>query len=149
MNRLSRPAASSAEALKRMQVTRRRDTDPEIAVRRLLHAAGLRFRVDQAVLPGIRRRVDIVFAHARVAVFIDGCFWHCCPKHRTHPKANANWWAEKLRTNQVRDRDTNRRLAAAGWRVERIWEHEDPMRAAARVASIVRARLGSPRRSTE
>jgi DNA mismatch endonuclease (patch repair protein) len=123
-----------------MQVTRRRDTAAEIAVRQLLHARGLRYRVDRVVLPGMRRRVDIVFVTARVAVFVDGCFWHSCPRHRTSPKANAAWWAAKLTQNRRRDAHTNRRLRSAGWHVERVWEHESPAAAAARIARIVRAR---------
>src|SRR5207245_10836384 len=104
------PAASSPEALRRMLSTRRRDTSAEMAVRRLLHARGLRFRVDREVLPGTRRRADIVFVSARVVVFVDGCFWHSCPLHRTRPRANAAWWAAKLATNRRRDAETNRQL---------------------------------------
>jgi DNA mismatch endonuclease, patch repair protein len=122
-----------------MQTTRRRDTRAEVAVRRLLHARGLRFRIDRAVL-GPRRRADIVFVTAKVAVFVDGCFWHSCPRHRTSPKANARWWADKLRTNRRRDLATNRQLRRAGWSVLRIWEHEAPAEAAARIDTIVRAR---------
>lgn len=142
MSDIGAPAASSTAALRRMRSTRQRDTDPEVALRRLLHAAGLRFRVDRAVLPGVRRRVDIVFGNAKVAVFVDGCFWHCCPKHRTFPRMNRQWWAEKLDANRRRDADTNRRLTRAGWKVERVWEHEDPADAAARIELIVRARRG-------
>src|SRR5207237_4362534 len=131
----TRPASSPA-ALRRMKSARQRDTKAEIDLRRLLHRAGLRFRVDWPVSAGVRRRADIVFPSARVAVFVDGCFWHCCPRHRTFPKANAEWWAAKLHTNRLRDRDTNRKLAAAGWHVERVWEHERPADAAARIESI-------------
>lgn len=135
-----RPSASSSAALKRMQATARRDTAPEVSLRRCLHASGLHFRIDTPILPGLRRRADILFSGAKVAVFVDGCFWHCCPLHRTFPKANAAWWAEKLRTNRDRDRDTNRRLRKAGWYVERVWEHESPSEAAARIAATVRSR---------
>jgi DNA mismatch endonuclease (patch repair protein) len=107
-----------------------------MAVRRLLHARGLRYRVD-AALPGMRRRADLVFGTARVAVFIDGCFWHSCPVHGTRPKNNAAWWAKKIETNRERDRDTDERLAAAGWVVVRIWEHEVPEDAAARIAESI------------
>lgn len=138
-----RPLPSSPAALKRMQAARRRDTEPEISLRRYLHASGLRFRVDLPILPRMRRRADILFSKAQVAVFVDGCFWHCCPLHRTFPKANAAWWAEKLRTNRDRDRDTNRRLRKAGWHVERVWEHELPSEAAARIAAAVRQRTGN------
>jgi DNA mismatch endonuclease (patch repair protein) len=124
-----------------MKNTRRRDTTIEVALRRLLHAYGLRYRIDQKILRNSRRRADIVFSRPRVAVFVDGCFWHCCPLHRTFPKANAEWWATKLRTNQRRDKDTDRKLTAAGWRVERVWGHEHPAEAAVRIAAIVRARV--------
>lgn len=123
-----------------MSSTGQRDTAPEIALRRELHARGLRFRVDRAVLPDRRRRVDIVFGPARVAAMIDGCFWHGCPTHGTSPKANASFWRDKITTNQRRDRDTNLRLAEAGWLVVRVWEHEDPVLAADRIETVVRER---------
>ena len=123
-----------------MSSTGRRDTAPEIAIRRELHARGLRFRVDRAVLPDRRRRVDIVFGPARVAAMIDGCFWHGCPEHGTSPKANASFWRDKIATNQRRDRDTDLRLADAGWTVVRVWEHEDPILAADRIEAVVRER---------
>jgi DNA mismatch endonuclease, patch repair protein len=99
----------------------------------------MRYRVD-AVLPGMRRRADLLFASARVAVFVDGCFWHGCPEHGTMPKNNAAWWSAKIAANADRDRDTDRRLTAAGWAVLRIWEHEAPEGAADRIATTVRTR---------
>src|SRR5207244_8785284 len=105
------------------------------------HARGFRYRVDKSVIPGGRRRADLVFAAARIAIFIDGCFWHSCPLHATHPKANAAWWAAKLAENLRRDANTDQELAAAGWKVIRIWEHESPGMAAARIARAVRGRL--------
>jgi DNA mismatch endonuclease (patch repair protein) len=140
-----RPPASSPAALSRMQAARQRDTAPEVLLRRCLHANGLRFRVDMSVLPELRRRADIVFRGTKVVVFVDGCFWHCCPKHRTFPKANAAWWVEKLRANRRRDLDTNRRLKRAGWHVERVWEHEPPEQAAARITAAVRLRASKQR----
>lgn len=116
---------------------RRRDTGPEVAIRRLLFAQGFRYRVD-AALPGMRRRADLLFKTARIAVFVDGCFWHGCPEHGTRPKSNAGWWADKLDRNIQRDRDTDQRLSADGWTVVRIWEHESPDSAALKVAEIVR-----------
>jgi DNA mismatch endonuclease (patch repair protein) len=113
-----------------MQNTRQRDTPAEIALRRDLHSRGLRFRVDDAPIAGVRRRADVVFSRARLAVFVDGCFWHSCPKHASQPKANAAWWAAKLAANVARDRDTDDRLRRAGWQVVRVWEHEDPQAAA-------------------
>lgn len=139
MRRPWTPPASSEDALRRMKSTRRRDTGPEVAIRRLLHLQGLRFRVDRTIL-GQRRRADIVFVAAKVAVFVDGCFWHSCPRHRTFPKANAEWWAAKLAGNRQRDLATNRSLRRAGWHVERVWEHEAPCEAAARISTRVRAR---------
>ncbi len=121
----------------RMRKQRRRDTAPEVALRRELHRRGARFFVDRAPLPGLRRRADLVFPRKRVAVYVDGCFWHSCPQHATSPKNNAQWWADKLAANVVRDRDTDARLAAAGWGVVRIWEHEDPTEAADRVQAAL------------
>lgn len=118
----------------------RRDTLPELAIRSELHRRGLRFRVDRAPLPGLRSRADIVFGPARVAVYIDGCFWHSCPEHGTRPKANAEWWEQKLNRNQERDAETDRALHEHGWEVVRIWEHEDPVRAADRVEGTVLSR---------
>lgn len=123
-----------------MARTGRRDTKPEVALRRELHAAGLRFRIDRRVLDGVRRRPDLVFGPARVAVFVDGCFWHGCPTHATWPNANAEFWREKIETNRARDRDTDERFTQAGWHVERVWEHEDPAIAAERIGAVVRAR---------
>lgn len=117
----------------------RRDTVPELGLRTALWHQGLRYRVDIAPLRGMRRRADVVFTKAKVAVYVDGCFWHRCPQHATAPKANAEWWAEKLDTNVRRDRDTDRVLQEAGWRVIRVWEHEDMAEAANRVATAVRS----------
>lgn len=111
-----------------------RDTRPEIALRRALHASGARYRVDAPLpLPGVRRRADVLFSRARLAIFVDGCFWHGCPAHGTAPRANASWWREKLARNRARDRDTDTRLRDAGWTVIRVWEHEDAGVAAARI----------------
>lgn len=123
-----------------MQSNRRRDTKPELALRSAVHALGLRYRVDAPPLTGVRRRADLVFPRAKVAVFLDGCFWHGCPEHHTVARANATFWADKVSGNRARDRDTDERLAAAGWVSVRIWEHEDPVVAADRVAAVVRAR---------
>lgn len=119
-----------------MTSQRQRDTKAELELRSLLHRRGLRFRV-HTLLPGLRRRSDIVFTRARVVVFVDGCFWHGCPEHGTWPKQNADWWQEKIEANKRRDRDTDARLRAAGWTVIRVWEHDDPRRAADRIVEIV------------
>jgi DNA mismatch endonuclease (patch repair protein) len=131
------PAASSAIVRRRMQQQQRRDTRPELELRRALHAAGLRYRVERPVIPGMRRRADVVFGPAKVAVFVDGCFWHMCPQHATAPKANADWWREKLERNRQRDRDTDRLLLGQDWLPVRVWEHEDMAEAAGRIAAIV------------
>ena len=131
-----RPAASSEVVRNRMARQGRRDTKAELALRRVVWRSGLRYRVDVAPLPG-RRRADMVFTRARVAVYVDGCFWHCCPVHGTIPKTNTDWWVAKLGGNVARDRDTDRRLEEAGWLVIRVWEHEGTTAAAARVIRAV------------
>lgn len=147
--RVSRQAAKHARAdtataapgsSERMSRQATRDTAPEMEVRRHLHAAGLRYRVHTRPLPQLRRTADIVFRGARVAVFVDGCFWHSCPEHGTAPVTNGEWWAAKLSRNVERDADTDHQLTDAGWLVVRVWEHEDPVVAAERVARAVRSR---------
>jgi len=134
------PAAVSAGVRRRMQVlSKKRDTAPELALRRELHRLGLRYRVDVAPAPSrSRRRADVVFSRQRIAVFVDGCFWHGCQEHGVRPSANAEYWRAKLRRNVERDRETDALLAAAGWRVIRVWEHEQATVAAARVSEAVR-----------
>ncbi|GAB3513834.1 hypothetical protein GCM10027575_31380 [Phytohabitans suffuscus] len=117
---------------------RSRDTAPELAVRSAVHALGLRYRVCARPLPHLRRTADLVFTRARVAVFVDGCFWHGCPTHHTPAVSNAAYWAAKVANNCRRDRDTDQRLADAGWQVVRVWEHEDAHSAARRIAETVR-----------
>ncbi len=118
----------------------RRDTAPEMALRRELHRRGLRYRVDRSVVDP-RRRHDIVFTRARVVVEVYGCFWHRCPTRGTLPKNNRAWWDEKLEGNVSRDADTARLLRKAGWTLIVVWEHEDPVAAAARVERAVRLAL--------
>jgi DNA mismatch endonuclease (patch repair protein) len=145
---MAAPAASSAVVRRRMQQQQRRDTRPAQLQLRALHAAGLRYRVERPVLPGMRRRADIVFGPAKVAVFVDGCFWHMCPDHATFPKANAGWWREKLERNQARDQDTDRLLREHGWLPLRVWEHEDMAEAAVRVVQVVQERRAPPQSSS-
>lgn len=121
-----------------MATTKRRDTGPELALRSALHRMGLRFFVDRAVM-GNRRRVDIVFPTERVAVFVDGCFWHSCPVHGTTPRRNREWWVSKLDANRARDADTDRVLGDRGWTVIRFYEHDDATVAAETVFSHVMA----------
>ena len=125
-----------------MQSNRSRDTKPELALRSAVFALGLRYRVAAKPLVGLRRTADLVFPRARVAVFLDGCFWHGCPEHHTVATANAKFWADKVSGNRARDRDTDARLEAAGWISVRVWEHEDPAAAAQRVRKVVCARRG-------
>jgi DNA mismatch endonuclease (patch repair protein) len=126
-----------------MSKQRTRDTDTEIALRRQLHARGVRYRLHLRIVPGTRREVDIVIPRARLAVFVDGCFWHGCPVHESYPRANGAWWRDKIEGNQRRDADTDERLSAAGWRVIRVWEHEDPDTAAEAVLSMINERQPS------
>ncbi|WP_414944806.1 very short patch repair endonuclease [Amycolatopsis sp. cmx-11-32] len=120
-----------------MSKQKSRNTRIEMELRKALFALGLRYRVHRRPVKGVRREVDIVFGPARVAVFVDGCFWHGCPKHATWPKNNADFWRTKIETNRRRDLDTDARLAEAGWLAVRVWEHEAVEAAAARVHEIV------------
>jgi len=138
------PIPSSELASRRMAMTGQRDTSAEMRIRHRLHGMGFRYRVDFPVLERPRRRADLAFTRARVAVFVDGCFWHGCPEHGTWPKANADFWREKIETNIERDLDTNQRLDAKGWKVIRVWEHEDPAKAAKQIAMAVRSGMDDP-----
>jgi DNA mismatch endonuclease (patch repair protein) len=134
------PLRTTPQTSARMSLQKSRDTDVELSLRRTLHAAGLRYRVHRRPVKGVRREADVVFGPAKVAVFVDGCFWHGCPEHATWPKSNAEFWQKKIEGNRRRDRDTDQRLVEAGWVALRVWEHEDPVAAAARVRAIVEAR---------
>jgi DNA mismatch endonuclease (patch repair protein) len=134
------PTPSSAFASERMRATPSRDTRFELAVRRLVHAAGLRYRIDRVVLPGTRRRADLVFPRDRLAVFLDGCYWHGCPTCELTPKTNAEWWKRKFTRNRERDVDTDTRLTEIDWEVVRIWEHVGPAAAAQIVIDAVTVR---------
>lgn len=123
-----------------MQANKGRDTKPELALRRAVHALGLRYRVSMRPIKEVRRTADLVFGRAKVAVFVDGCFWHGCPVHHTKAVTNADYWAEKVRRNRERDAETDHLLSRAGWLVIRIWEHDDAHQAAIEVARQVRAR---------
>lgn len=140
---------SGVDVSGRMSRQRRRDTQPELRLRRELHRRGLRFRVDLPLPELPRRRADIVFTRARIAVFVDGCFWHSCPDHATRPAHNAEWWSEKLAKNVARDRETDQRLTAAGWTVLRFWEHTDPVEAADAVAAAWRHVVIGPSREVK
>ncbi|MFI0009975.1 very short patch repair endonuclease [Streptomyces globisporus] len=132
--------ASSAARRRNMQAIRSKDTKPERLIRRLVHANGLRYRVAARPLPDLRRTADMVFRPAKVAVFIDGCYWHGCPEHYVSPKTNPGYWSEKVARNVARDRDTDERLSAAGWLVLRFWEHQSSDVCALSIISAVRER---------
>jgi DNA mismatch endonuclease (patch repair protein) len=122
-----------------------RDTPIELAFRRILHSRGLRFRVHQRPLADVSRTADIVFGPARVAVYVDGCFWHGCPDHYIEPRSNSEYWLPKIEGNRRRDADTDARLADAGWVSFRVWEHEDLDDAADRLLTVLAARRAGAR----
>jgi DNA mismatch endonuclease (patch repair protein) len=142
------PPPSSAVRRDVLRRVRRRDTAPELALRRELHRLGLRFLVDVAPAgTNRRRRVDVVLRGARVAVLVHGCFWHGCPEHFHAPKANGEWWRLKLASVQRRDADTLVQLGAPGWLPVVVWEHEDMPAAAQSILVLERhRRAGAPRR---
>jgi DNA mismatch endonuclease (patch repair protein) len=139
------PPPSSLQAQVRMRNTKQRDTVIEKSLRSELHGRKLRFRLHHR-LPGFRSIIDIAFPTAKVAVFVDGCFWHSCPKHKTIPKANRRWWSEKLRSNRIRDRKTSRLLLKSGWVVLRVWEHEATARMSDRILTPGNLALKTQRR---
>ena len=128
---------SSPVASRRMAKVRQKGAGAELALRRELYRRGLRYRVGYVVLKRPRRVADIAFPGLKIAVFVDGCYWHGCPEHATWPKHNAEFWRQKIETNRLRDADTNSRLLDAGWTVLRFWEHQSPIEAAETVAQTV------------
>lgn len=137
---MTRVSPSSREASTRMARVRQEGTQAEVDLRKALHARGLRYRLHVPLLTKPRRVADIVFPRARLAVFVDGCFWHGCPEHASWPKSNADFWREKIETNRARDADTDHRLQTLGWMVVRVWSHENAGEAADRIAQIVNER---------
>ena len=108
-----------------MRGNRKKDTRPEVLLRAAMHRAGLRYRTYVAIEGGgLRARADVVFPKRRLAVFVDGCFWHGCPEHATKPRTNVDYWEAKLRGNADRDRRVDQALTASGWSVIRLWEHD-------------------------
>ena len=134
---MSRLIPTSAGAGRRMAKVRQKGTDAELALRTEMFRIGLRYRIDYLVLTRPRRVADVAFPGRKIAVFVDGCFWHGCPEHGTWPKHNGEFWREKIEANRRRDADTNDRLRSAGWTVLRFWSHESPMDAARTVAETV------------
>jgi DNA mismatch endonuclease (patch repair protein) len=135
------PVPGSAAVRGRFRRQGRRDTAPELAVRRRLHARGVRYRVDVRPCRETRSRGDLVWKGRRLVVFLDGCFWHACPSCGHLPRTNGRWWAAKLAANEARDRRTDAVLSALGWRVLRFWEHEDPDVVVTTICSELSARL--------
>lgn len=119
-----RPTASSEGVRRRLSRQRAKDTRPELALRRELFRRGLRYRVNYPVPGRPRRTIDVAFPRQKLAVFVDGCFWHSCPDHSVPAKSNADWWRDKLTANMRRDKETTDALVAEGWQVIRLWEHE-------------------------
>jgi DNA mismatch endonuclease (patch repair protein) len=142
----NRPAPLNSMVSAEMQRMPRESTGPEMLIRRELHRRGLRYRVNDRNLPG---RPDIAFTSARVAVFIDGCFWHSCPDHGVLPRNNREWWRAKLTRNVARDREKDAQLGTMGWVVVHVWEHEDPIRAADAIEELWRTRRHPPARRAE
>lgn len=136
---MNRPKPASFEVSAQMSRMPTHSTKPEMALRRLLHQAGLRYRVNSRMLPG---RPDVALTRARIAVFVDGCFWHGCPEHGVLPKNNRWWWEEKLRRNRERDQAKDQQLAELGWTAIHVWEHEDPAAAANGIIRLWRRRTG-------
>jgi len=136
------PAPSSEGVRNRMQRQARQDTRPELQLRRLLHAHGFRYRVGLRVPDIPRRTIDIAFTSVKVAVFVDGCFWHGCPEHGSHRGANAQAWNDKILKNRERDALTTNHLTQLGWTVIRVWEHDDTAAAVDRIEQSVRRSKG-------
>ena len=124
---------------RRMERQRRAGTGPELALRRELWRRGLRYRIQYPVPSHRRLKIDLAFVGPRVAVFVDGCYWHFCPDHHSLPRSNTAWWTAKLTRNAERDRQTADLLIDAGWRVVRIWEHELKGAGPSTVADLVEA----------
>lgn len=121
-----------------MTKVRQKGTTAEMRLRKELFGIGLRYRVNYTILDKPRRTADIAFPKQRLAVFVDGCFWHGCPEHGSWPKLNAEFWRDKIETNRARDTDTENRLRGLGWNVLRVWEHEVPGEVAQRIAVLIR-----------
>lgn len=132
--------AASRSVRASMRGNRSRDTTPEKLLRKHLHERGVRYRVSHRPMASVRRTADVAFPGVRVAVFVDGCFWHGCPEHCRWPGTNEEFWRDKIEGNRARDSETNRLLEQSGWLAVRIWEHEDPSEAADKIIALVRAR---------
>jgi DNA mismatch endonuclease (patch repair protein) len=145
---MPRLVPSSSDVSRRMAKVRQTGTDAELALRQEMYRIGLRYRIDYEVLRKPRRIADVAFPGRKIAVFVDGCFWHGCPEHATWPKQNAEFWRQKIEANRQRDADTNARLQALDWTALRFWSHESPVKAAKTVACVVAEADTKPRASS-
>ena len=136
----SHPPALNDQVRERMRAQPRQDTSCELALRSAVHALGLRYRVHRRPELYLRREADLVFLKEKVAVFVDGCFWHGCPEHHRTPSTHSSWWSQKMQRTRVRDAHTDEVLADCGWLVVRVWEHENPKEGAERVFDAVMER---------
>ncbi len=134
---MSKRLPTSSRTSLRLSKVRQKGTNAELALRREMYRIGLRYRIDYEVLKKPRRVADIAFPGRKIAIFVDGCFWHGCPEHGTWPKRNADFWRQKIEANRQRDADTNARLQANGWTALRFWSHESPVEAAQAVARVL------------
>lgn len=133
--------ASSPAVRRSMQGNRSRDTSPELQVRRYLHGVGLRYRIHTRPIKDWNRRADIVFPKAKIALLVNGCFWHGCPKHYKEPKTNSSYWSQKIARNVERDAETLKRFKSEGWMVIVLWEHEDLLLKTEKAITQIRKRL--------
>ncbi|WP_240192867.1 very short patch repair endonuclease [Glycomyces sp. YM15] len=143
--RVLRPAPVSENTRTIMRANKSKDTKPERLLRSAVHARGLRYRIHHRPVTDLRRTADLVFTRAKVAVFVDGCFWHGCPEHYRPAQRNSEFWNTKIETNMRRDSDTRQKLEDAGWLVIRVWEHE-PVEAA---ADLILERVDARRTAAE
>ena len=127
------PKALNQQVSEQMRRMPSKNTKPEVALRRELHKLGLRYRIHANELPGTP---DIVFTKAKMAVFVDGCYWHFCPVHANLPKTNRRWWRKKFTENRKRDERNDRELESMDWMPIRTWEHEDPIETARAIKKI-------------
>ena len=146
---MGRIQSSSPEASRRMMKVRQTGTKAEMALRKALHRLGLRYRINFQVLKKLRRIADVAFTKYKIAVFVDGCFWHGCPKHASWPKSNSEFWQQKIEANRARDADTNAKLREIGWTVIRIWEHECPEMAADAINAAMDVKRSEARMSLD
>jgi DNA mismatch endonuclease (patch repair protein) len=138
--RVKTPKSRSIAVRNVMRANKGVDTGPEIRLRSLVHKAGLRYAIDVRPELDLNRRADLVFRSAKVAVFVNGCFWHGCPKHYSPPKSNKRYWSEKVRRNRERDVETRSLLRRRGWRVLVFWEHQSAQSCSEKVVSVVSER---------